>query len=143
MKIITYEKSLPDSAKTIRKTVFEKEQGFVDEFDEIDGIATHFVMYDDEERPIATCRVFQGEEVNAYLLGRLAVIKEYRHHNIGSLMMQEAEKYIRNIGGNSIALHAQCQASGFYEKQGFKQYGNIDEEQGCPHMWMKKTLEKE
>ena len=143
MKIITYEKLLPDSAKTIRKTVFETEQGFVDEFDQIDEIATHFVMYDEEENPIATCRIFRGEEMDSYLLGRLAVIKEYRHQNIGSLMMQETEKYVRNIGGNSIALHAQCQASGFYEKQGFKQFGNIDDEQGCPHMWMKKTLEKE
>ena len=141
MKILTYEKILPDSAKIIRQTVFEAEQGFVDEFDQTDEIATHFVMYDEEEKPVATCRVFQGEEMNEYLLGRLAVIKEYRHHNIGSLMMQEAEKYIRNIGGNSIALHAQCQASGFYEKQGFKQFGNIDDEQGCPHMWMKKILE--
>ena len=143
MIITIYEKNLPDYAKTIRQIVFEDEQGFVDEFDDTDNIATHFVMFDEAERPVATCRVFRDVERNTYILGRLAVIKEYRHQNIGTLIMQEAEKYIHNIGGKSIALHAQCQAAGFYNKQGFEQFGNIDDEQGCPHVWMKKILEKE
>lgn len=142
MKISIYEKGLPDCAKIIRQVVFEEEQGFVDEFDDTDDIATHFVMFDDE-RPVATCRVFRDKEKNSYILGRLAVIKEYRHQNIGSLMMQEAEKYVCNIGGKTIFLHAQCQASDFYKKQGFAVFGDIDDEQGCPHVWMKKTLEKE
>ena len=144
MKIFTYEKKLPDSAKVVRKTVFEEEQGFVDEFDDTDEIATHFVMYDEDERPIATCRVFKDEsdDNQAYILGRLAVCKEYRHNNIGSLMMQEAEKYVLNVGGKSIALHAQCQASGFYGKNGYVQCKEIDDEQGCPHMWMKKILDE-
>lgn len=143
MKTTIYEKNLPECAKTIRQVVFEEEQGFVDEFDETDEIATHFVMFDEDERPVATCRIFWDEERNTYILGRLAVIKEYRHQNIGSLIMQEAEKYVHNIGGKSIALHAQCQASGFYGKNGYVEFGNIDDEQGCPHVWMKKTLEKE
>ena len=144
MKIFTYEKKLPDGAKSVRKTVFEEEQGFVDEFDDTDAMATHFVMFDGVENPIATCRVFWSEERKTYILGRLAVCKEYRHNNIGSLMMQEVEKYVHNIGGKSISLHAQCQASGFYGKNGYAEYGEIDDEQGCPHVWMKKILtEKE
>ena len=142
MKIATYENKLPDGAKLVRKTVFEKEQGFVDEFDDTDANATHFVMYDGDKKPIATCRVFWSDEKNAYILGRLAVCKEYRHNNIGSLMMQEAEKYVHNIGGKSISLHAQCQASGFYDKNGYVEYGEIDDEQGCPHVWMKKILDE-
>ena len=143
MKIAIYENNLPDCAKTIRQVVFEDEQGFVDEFDETDEIATHFVMFDEDEIPVATCRVFRDESANnnAYILGRLAVYKEYRHNNIGSLLMQEAEKYVHKIGGKSIALHAQCQASGFYGKNGYVEHGEIDDEQGCPHVWMEKTLE--
>lgn len=143
MKTTIYEKNLPECAKTIRQVVFEEEQGFVDEFDETDDIATHFVMFDEDERPVATCRIFWDEERNTFILGRLAVIKEYRHQNIGSLIMQEAEKYVHNISGKSIALHAQCQASGFYGKNGYVEHGEIDDEQGYPHVWMKKTLEKE
>lgn len=143
MKTLIYEKNLPESAKVIRHVVFEEEQGFIDDFDETDDNAIHFVMYDEGEKPIATCRVFWDEERNSYILGRLAVIKEYRHHNMGSLMMQKVEKYIYKTGGKSIALHAQCQASGFYAKNGYVEYGEIDDEQGCPHVWMKKSLEKE
>lgn len=143
MKLSVYEQQLPDSAKIIRKTVFEEEQGFVDEFDETDGISIHFVMFSEDEKPIATCRVFWNMDRNTYILGRLAVIKEFRHNNIGSVMMQEAEKYIRNLGGKSIALHAQCQASGFYGKNGYVECEEIDDEQGCPHVWMIKSLEKE
>lgn len=60
MKISTYEKYLPDAAKTVRKTVFEDEQGFIDEFDKTDEIATHFVMFDENDRPVATLPRFPG-----------------------------------------------------------------------------------
>lgn len=143
MKTLIYEKNLPDFAKTIRKTVFQDEQGFLDEFDVTDEIATHFVMFDDDERPIATCRVFSNDNNDDYILGRLAVCKEYRHHNIGSLIMREAENYVRNVDGKSISLHAQCRASAFYRKNGYVEYGETDDDEGCPHIWMKKILEKE
>lgn len=144
MKISTYEKYLPDAAKTVRKTVFEDEQGFIDEFDKTDEIATHFVMFDESDRPVATCRIFPDEVRNTFMLGRLAVIKEFRGKEFGSAMMHEAENYVIKTGGKSISLHAQCQASGFYSKLGYMTYGEIDEEQGCPHVWMKKIFtEKE
>lgn len=139
-KILIYEKKLPDEAKIIRHIVFEAEQGLIDEFDETDDIATHLMMYDDGEKPIATCRVFPDDERNTYILGRLAVIKEYRNKNLGSDIMFEAEKYVFGVGGKSIELHAQYQAAGFYEKLGYIKFGEIDDEQGCPHVWMRKIL---
>lgn len=140
MKTFIHEKNLPEAAKIIRHVVFEEEQGFIDEFDETDAIATHLVMFDEDESPIATCRVFWDAEKNTYMLGRLAVMKEYRNKHVGSLIMQEAENHVCKTGGKSIILHAQCQASGFYQKQGYSQFGDVDDEQGCPHMWMKKYL---
>lgn len=143
MRISIYEHHLPDSAKIVRKTVFEDEQGLIDKFDETDENATHFVMLDDE-RPIATCRVFPDAGMDTYILGRLAVVKDYRNKHLGTAVMLEAEKYVAGIGGQSITLHAQYHAAGFYEKQGFIKFGDIDDEQGCPHVWMRKTLvEKE
>ena len=141
MKILTYEKYLPDSAKFVRKSVFEDEQGFVDEFDETDEIATHFVMFNENDEPIATCRIFPDAERDTYILGRLAVVKDYRNKNLGSAIMYEAEQYIVKIVGKSIILHAQYQATGFYEKLGFVTFGDMDDEQGCPHVWMRKILD--
>lgn len=139
MKISVYD-SFPDYAKEIRKTVFIDEQGFRDEFDETDKKAAHFVMFDEDETPVATCRAFWNEEMNAYALGRFAVVRKYRGKNLGSALMNAVETYVKENGGKDIVLHAQCQAAGFYKKSGFTEFGNIEEEQGCPHIWMKKSV---
>lgn len=131
---------LSDYAKEIRQKVFVKEQGFQNEFDDIDKTATHIVLFHDEKTPIATCRIFWNETMDMYILGRLAVVKEYRGKNIGSLLVREAEKYIHKKGGKSIALHAQCRVTAFYNKLGFTEFGDIEDEEGCPHIWMKKDV---
>lgn len=139
MKILIYH-GLPDSAKKIRQQVFVNEQGFCNEFDDIDKTAVHMVMFDENQIPIATCRIFWDAERNMYIFGRLAVVKEYRGKNMGTIMLKEAENYIRKNDGKSIALHAQCRVIPFYQKLGFTEFGKIEEDEGCPHIWMKKVL---
>lgn len=139
LKISVYD-CLVQEARDIRLEVFVEEQGFVDELDEIDQVAEHFVMYADDGRPAATCRVFWNEEIEGYMLGRLAVRREYRGQRAGAVMMEEVEKHVQSKGGKSITLHAQCRASGFYRKQGYVEFGEIGEEEGCPHVWMKKEI---
>ena len=139
MKTTIYE-GIPKYAKEIRQKVFVDEQGFQNEFDEIDYVAAHIVLFDEDNTPVATCRVFWDEAMESYILGRLAVIKEYRGKNIGSVLVREAEKYVHKKGGDCICLHAQCRVSAFYEKSGFTQFGAIEDDEGCPHIWMKKWL---
>jgi predicted GNAT family N-acyltransferase len=139
-------KGLIKEAEIIRKEVFVKEQGFKDEFDEVDEKAIHIVLYDkttEGDIPVSTCRIFKNEENqenNNYILGRLAVIKDYRKNKIGSKTVGEAEKYVKENGGKSISLHAQCVAKEFYKKIGYQEYGEVEDEQGCPHIWMRKEL---
>lgn len=130
----------PQQAIDVRIEVFVQEQGFRDEFDDVDAIAMHFVAFNEVERPIGTCRVFTSDDEQIYLLGRLAVVKEYRTKGLGSQIVEAAEDYVRSVGGKEIRLHAQCRVSGFYEKIGYTSYGEIEEEEGCPHIWMKKIL---
>ena len=139
MKISVYE-SFPDSAKEIREAVFVKEQGFQHEIDETDDTAIHIVMFDEEEIPVATCRVFWDEEMGSYVLGRLAVVKEHRGKNIGAAMVEEAEECVKKRGGKSMVLHAQCRAADFYKKIGYTEFGSIENDEGCPHIWMKKNM---
>ena len=138
MEIKTYN-FLPQAATAVRTAVFIEEQGFVNEMDDIDRRAAHLVMWDGEI-PVATCRVFPDIREGVYILGRLAVMKAYRGKNIGAEMMKNAEEYVRNKGGSRIILHAQCTAMEFYRKQGYTEQGEIEEEEGCPHMWMAKEL---
>jgi len=130
---------LSDDAKMIRESVFMKEQGFENEFDEIDDIAIHIVLYDNKN-PVATCRIFKEDEGAAYTLGRLAVMKAYRGKNIGMQMLKEAEKVVAQKDGKEIKLHAQCRVTNFYAQAGYSMYGIIENDEGCPHIWMKKIL---
>jgi len=78
--------------------------------------------------------------MNSYTLGRLAVIEKYRGKNIGSVMLKEAERYVRENGGKDLILHAQCRVVDFYKKSGFIELGNVEDDEGCPHIWMKKSF---
>lgn len=138
MTIKTYT-ALPDEAVKIRTEVFMDEQGFRQEFDETDKLAVHFVMFEDE-KPIATCRVFKGETDGSYILGRLAVVKSCRGRSLGSELVKSAQEYVKTSGGKSISLHAQCAAERFYSALGFERFGEEDDDEGCPHIWMKKEL---
>lgn len=81
-----------------------------------------------------------GNEKNAFILGRLAVLKEYRGKNIGAQMLQKVEKVVAQKGGTSISLHAQCRVQKFYEKCGYTVFGEVGEEEKCPHIWMSKQI---
>ena len=130
---------MPDAALEVRITVFVEEQGFRDEFDDTDKTAMHIVAFDGD-RPIGTCRVFTKEDVGTYYLGRLAVVKDFRGQGIGSKIMKCAESAVAVNGGKKIVLHSQLRAVDFYEKIGYTQFGEIEEEEGYPHIWMSKKI---
>lgn len=136
MIIRKYEK-LPEEAIQIRNEVFVKEQGFLDEFDAIDDISSHLVLFQ-ELLPIATCRYYWNEMKSAYVVGRIAVLKAFRGKNIGALILKEAERQIP--GGSIVYLSAQVRVAGFYEKQGYTTKGVPYYDEYCPHIWMSKEL---
>lgn len=76
-----------------------------------------------------------------YIIGRVAVVKAYRGKNIGAHILRDAAREIKAIGGTHIRLAAQVQARGFYETLGYVAYGNEFDDEGCPHIWMKKSLQ--
>ena len=127
---------LPEEASVIRDTVFIKEQGFEYEFDDIDLTASHLVAYDNGI-PIGTCRVFLDGQ--RFVLGRLAVLKECRGKKSGAFLLSAAESLVAEKGGKELFLHAQTRAKVFYETQGFEAFGEIDFDEDCPHIWMKKA----
>jgi len=130
-------KKFPEEARVIRQRVFVEEQGFTDEFDETDSIALHLVAFDGG-CPAGTCRIFWDEQMGMYVLGRLAVLEEYRGQGVGAQLVYAAERQTDRLGGRELYLHAQCAAADFYKKQGYRTMGEVEPEQGCPHIWMLK-----
>lgn len=129
-------KNNPD-AVIIRTKVFVEEQGFKNEFDDIDDTSIHTVVYDND-KPIATGRLF--EEDGKHYVGRIAVIKEYREKKIGSIVMKSLESEAVKANIQEIYLLAQLQAKGFYEKLGYKSLNIYNMDEFCPHVTMKKNL---
>ncbi|MDS0525165.1 GNAT family N-acetyltransferase [Clostridium sp. SHJSY1] len=136
---VKYFDYLPEEARIIRSEVFVKEQGFIEEFDEIDGAAKHIVIYE-MEVPISTCRIYFNSTKQSFVIGRVAVVKEWRGKGIGERTLDVAEDIIKQDAGKSVMLSGQLQAIAFYEKQGYKKQGEVHFEEECPHIWMKKDL---
>ena len=135
MEVKTYD-FFPKEGREIREIVFVEEQGFQEEFDDVDDVATHLIVFKDGQA-IATCRYFFNPTLNEYLVGRIAVLKEYRGRGIGAFMLRKTREILAEKGVRRVYLHAQKRARIFYEKQGFVPIGKEDEEEGVPHLWMK------
>ena len=129
--------TLSEDEKFIRETVFIEEQNFKVEFDDTDDIATHIVMYIDNN-PVGCCRLYKQE--NEYHIGRIAVLKPYRGKGYGEKILLNAERVAKEKGADSISLSAQVRASGFYEKLGYKKHGEIYFDEYCEHIAMKKDI---
>ncbi len=137
--VISKDKKVRDDAYKVRVCVFVDEQGFVDEFDEIDNFAYHVAAYDGD-KVIGSGRIFPELNSSEYHVGRIAVLKEYRGQDVGSRIMSEIESFAFKIGASGLVLSAQRRARGFYDKIGYTAQGDEYLEEGYPHVLMKKIL---
>ena len=67
--------------------------------------------------------------------------KEYRGQQIGIKIMNETHRVIASLGGKYALLGSQCRAREFYEKCGYQAFGDIYDDEGCPHIYMKLKVE--
>jgi Acetyltransferase (GNAT) family. len=120
----------------VRREVFIKEQCIDEslEWDEMDAQGEHIVIYIDG-KPVATGRLIVVD--GQYMLGRIAVLKEYRGRNLGRVLVENLMKRAFEKGAREIYIHAQTQVRKFYEKLGFEAYGDTYEEAGIEHISMK------
>lgn len=126
----------PEAAE-IRKKIFVEEQGFAVEFDEIDSIAHHLVIYLDEQA-VAAGRVF--EENGAAHIGRVCVLPEFRGCGVGTRVVELLEEKARELGFKTVSLSAQVRAQKFYQNLGYTAFGGVFLDEFCPHCMMKKSL---
>lgn len=89
-----------------------------EEFDEHDGEGTKYIVLLDGGYPVATCRFYEISP-DAVVLGRVVVLPEYRRNHVGSRVVKEAEKWIRECGYARIVIDSRTEAVPFYEKLGY------------------------
>lgn len=106
-------------ALMIRTTVFVDEQHVPAdrEVDEDEAKAIYFVAYD-SGLPVATARLLP--EDGGYHVQRVAVMKAYRHHGVGQVLLEQLTAYAKAHGIKTMRLDAQVQAVGFYKALGYQ-----------------------
>ena len=97
-------------ARLIRQQVFVEEQGFVNEFDDIDAKAYHAVIYTGGY-PIATGRLF--DENGEAHIGRICVRKAYRGRDLGRMIVEALEKQAEKVGYKEVAYRRKREYSNF------------------------------
>lgn len=120
----------------IRTQVFIKEQNIEvkDELEKDNYFFTHFLLFvGDKAIAIARIRLID----DYYIVGRVAVLKAYRHTKMGSALMLQLEAYMSN---HKVVVHAQEQALKFYQNLGYKAVGEKYFEANIPHYTMEKQL---
>ena len=129
------------NALAIRKEVFIKEQGVPveREIDENEQQAIHFVLYNDQNEPLATVRLLPSGN-NIVKVQRMAVVRQARGHHYGKVIMQEAENYASNHDYQKMTLGAQISARNFYQNLGYQEEGDFFLDAGIEHITMTKSL---
>jgi predicted GNAT family N-acyltransferase len=123
--------------KLVREAVFIREQGISVEleWDGLDAECIHVLAADAMLHPIGTARLLPDG-----IVGRMAVIKEWRRQGVGSALMKQLLDEARDRQIRQVTLNAQVYVAALYRKFGFQAVGEEFMEAGIPHLRMANRL---
>ncbi len=126
-----------NAIREVRTEVFIDEQHVApeEEWDGIDDQCLHVLVLDASGKPVATGRLLPDGKI-----GRMAVRKPWRGKGVGGEILELLVDEARSRGHEYVKLAAQTHAIPFYEKFGFRRYGDEFMDAGIPHYWMKCEL---
>lgn len=137
--IVKTDKELKD-AFYVRQTVFVQEQNvpIEEEIDAYEEDSVHFVLYDDDKKPIGAGRYRTFDEYGK--VERICILSTNRKGGAGKAVMNKIEEYALNNGAPALKLNAQTHAIPFYSKLGYEVISDEFLDAGIPHKTMIKHL---
>lgn len=122
---------------SVRREVFINEQSVPEEleWDEFDKTAQHILALNSECQAIGTGRIKNDGHI-----GRMAVLKKYRHQGVGSDILLALLDIAKKQKLEKVYCYAQVEAIPFYEQYGFVCDGDEFMDAGIPHKAMYKSL---
>lgn len=124
----------------MREQVFAIEQNCL--YQDIDGLdvaAFHLLGYNENNEMVAYCRLLPpGQPYEGhYSIGRVLTTSNGRGKGYGQQLMAEAMKILKEEDASiPVKIGAQFYLKKFYESFGFKQSGEIYDEDGIDHVHM-------
>lgn len=88
------------------------------EFDEHDSPDTNYILITDDDFPVATCRFYRLDADSA-MIGRVVVLLEYRGKGLGRRVVEEAERWLEDLGYSLAVVESRDVAVKFYQKLGY------------------------
>ena len=140
LKIIDYGTKEYEQVLKLRDEILRKPLGlnFSQEELEKERNNMHMAAYEDDQ--MLGCCMLVEEDPQTVRLRQMAVVDDVQGKGIGRALMQFAENLARDRGYKRITMHARKNAVGFYEKMGFKKFGEEFMEITIPHVVMEKEL---
>ena len=106
----------------LRYAVFSDEQGFNREHekDKFDDMAFYALVYDQEDVPAATGRLYIDDE-NRFHIGRMCTRRDMRGQGLGDLAIRMLLDLALRMNAPYVVVESQIPTVGFYKKYGFGQ----------------------
>lgn len=129
----------------LRQAVFIVEQDcpYIDA-DGQDQRAYHLLGWSENRTLAVYTRVFLPDNIDDEgVIGRVIVHKDYRKKGLGLVVMEKSEEYAishSQIPIPAFHLSAQAHLRSFYEQLGYGVVGDPYDEDGIPHLPMRKGL---
>ncbi len=140
LKII--EHGSPEYQKMVglRDNVLRKPLGLIFTPDELESEKENILIGAFEDDDILGCCMLVEENNRVIRLRQMAVLNNLQGKGVGRAIMNFAENIARDRGYKVLSMHARKNATGFYEKMGYKVCGDEFTEVTIPHYLMEKNL---
>lgn len=140
LKIIDYGTPEYQQMIKMREDILRKPLGLNFEEKELESEKNNLLIAAFDDDKMLGCCMLVPENENIVRLRQMAVLNDLQGKGIGRALMLFAENLARDRGYNKISMHARKNATGFYEKVGYKVVGDEFVEVTIPHYNMEKEL---
>lgn len=124
----------------LRKEILRKPLGLSFTEEELASEKNDILIGAFDDDTILACCLLTKMDDKCLKLRQMAVQNNLQGKGIGASMMNFAETIARDKGYKKLIMHARKTALGFYEKLGYKAFGDEFEEVTIPHYVMEKKL---
>ena len=96
------------------------------EFDNKDAASKHILIQDDQQA------IACGRITNTGVISRICVLKPYRKHGVGALVLKSLVEFAAEDNLGDVTLSAKLDTIDFYSQYGFIPHGNVFMKAGIP-----------
>ncbi len=140
LKIIEHGSAEYQKMVGLRDNVLRKPLGLIFTPDELEDEKENILIGAFEDDDILGCCMLVEENPRVMRLRQMAVLNNLQGKGVGRAIMNFAENIARDRGYKVLSMHARKNATGFYEKMGYKVCGEEFTEVTIPHYLMEKNL---